>query len=243
MNKESHCINKFMIAGIFTLQILSVCTFSIKASTPEAKSAVDRSVFHEYINTHYKLALRQQKKHKIPASIILAQALLESGAGQSYLALAGNNHFGIKGTDWDGLCIYKNDEGEHTRFRKYLSVIQSFEDHSRVLTERPKYKPLSKLATTDYKGWARGLKQYGYATDPLYASKLIKLIEDYQLYYYDTAKETDPPVKKATPAQTVKKTTPAAQQVKKAATQKTTGSSTKSNTGNRPKPASSAKKK
>lgn len=243
MNNDWFYINKFLFAGISTLLILSICTFSAKASTPEVKNTTNRSAFQEYIKTHYKTAIQQQKRHKIPASIILAQALLESKAGQSYLALAGNNHFGIKGTDWKGLCVYKNDDGEHTCFRKYLYVAQSFEDHSRFLTERSKYKPLFKLKTTDYKNWAKGLKQYGYATDPQYASKLIRIIEDYQLYYYDTAKITDPPApEKKVIAQTAKKTTPATRQVKKNTTQKKT-SSAKSNTKNTTKPASTVKKR
>lgn len=243
MNNNWHYINKFLFAGISALLILLICTFPTKASTPEVKNAANRSAFQEYIKMHYKTAIQQQKKHRIPASIILAQALLESRAGQSYLALAGNNHFGIKGTDWKGLCVYKNDDGQHTCFRKYLHVTHSFEDHSRFLTERTKYKPLFNLKTTDYKGWAKGLKQYGYATDPQYTSKLIRIIEDYQLYYYDTAKVTDPPApEKKAITQTAKKTSPTTQQVKKNTTQKN-ASSAKSNTKTITKPASSAKKR
>lgn len=152
------------------------------------------SVCEEYIRTYYKTAIRQQRKHNIPASIILAQGVLESGAGQSYLALAGNNHFGIKCKDWKGPCICKDDDLKQEAFRKYVRVEESFEDHSRFLTERNHYRSLFKLKPTDYKAWAHGLKKCGYATDPHYAVKLIGLIEKYGLYYFDTAKETDPPV-------------------------------------------------
>lgn len=194
MNNCCIRISNFFSAGIIILLLFIPASF-ITASTPEVKNATNRQLYQEYIKTHYKTAIRQQKKHKIPASIILAQALLESSAGQSYLALAGNNHFGIKCSGWKGLCVYKKDDGTHSCFRKYLYVSQSFEDHSRFLVDRPHYNSLFKLKITDYKGWARGLKQHGYATDPQYASKLIRVIEDYQLYYYDTAKETDPKFK------------------------------------------------
>jgi flagellum-specific peptidoglycan hydrolase FlgJ len=160
------------------------------ASAPEFKK---QFLYEEYIHTYYKTAIRLQKKYKIPASIILAQALLESGAGQSFLALGGNNHFGIKCSEWQGLRIQKRDDGQLSCFRKYLHAIDSFEDHSRFLANRSYYRPLFKLSRTDYKGWARGLKQCGYATDPQYSAKLINLIEYYRLYYYDTAKESDPP--------------------------------------------------
>ncbi len=150
------------------------------------------SVCEEYIQTYHKMAIRQQQRHKIPASIILAQGLLESGAGQSYLALAGNNHFGIKCKDWKGPCIRKDDDLKQEPFRKYVRAEESFEDHSRFLTERDHYKPLFKLKPTDYKAWAHGLKKCGYATDPQYAGKLIGLIEKYKLHSFDTAKETKP---------------------------------------------------
>ncbi len=156
------------------------------------------SVCEEYIQTYHKMAIRQQQRHKIPASIILAQGLLESGAGQSYLALAGNNHFGIKCKDWKGPCIRKDDDLKQEPFRKYVRAEESFEDHSRFLTERDHYKPLFKLKPTDYKAWAHGLKKCGYATDPQYAGKLIGLIEKYKLHSFDTVKETKP---QATPKQ------------------------------------------
>jgi flagellum-specific peptidoglycan hydrolase FlgJ len=168
---------------------------SIHAKAPEVKAATGSNpVYLDYIAAHYRLAIQQQKKYKIPASITLAQAILESAAGQSYLALAGNNHFGIKCADWKGLSVYKNDVGEYECFRKYLYEYSSFEDHSYFLANRSFYRPLFKLEPTDYKKWAEGLKKCGYASDPQYASKLIRLIEDYQLNYYDTAQENDPPI-------------------------------------------------
>ena len=209
----------------------------IGAVSPETKPTVATAavrtvtnanpVFVDYIRTYYKLAIQQQQKYKIPASITLAQALLESDGGQSYLALAANNHFGVKSTDWKGLYLCKYDAGEYTCFRKYLHVHTSFEDHSRFIAERPFYRSLFTLSRTDYKSWAMGLKKCGYARDPNYDTKLIRLIENYHLHYYDTAGENDPPLllKHAivaavtTPATTVKKATkPAVATSKKPAT-------------------------
>jgi flagellum-specific peptidoglycan hydrolase FlgJ len=171
-----------------------------KKATSVTTTAALNPVYVEYIKSYYKIAIRQQKKYKIPASITLAQALLESGGGQSYLALAGNNHFGVKCTDWNGLNIYKYDAGEYACFRKYLSVNSSFDDHSRFIAERSFYRSLFKLSRTDYKSWAKGLNKCGYAYDPQYGDKLIRLIELYRLYYYDTAGENDPPQQLQTPA-------------------------------------------
>jgi len=163
---------------------------AMSAGMSKAETNKNATAFREdcrkYIQTYYRTAINQQKKYKIPASITLAQAILESSAGRSYLALGGNNHFGIKCIDWNGLCIIKNHENSKICYRKYLDPVDSFEDHSRFLTERAYYKPLFKLPITDYKAWARGLKTCGYATDPQYASKLIRIIEQYKLYQYDT---------------------------------------------------------
>jgi hypothetical protein len=168
--------------------------WSVQGKSPEIKaSAAVNPTYVDYINNYRKLAIRQQKKYRIPASITLAQALLESNGGQSYLALAGNNHFGLKSTDWKGLSICKYDAGVYACFRKYLYVYSSFEDHSRFLSERSFYRPLFNLKLTDYKGWATGLNRCGYAKDPQYGAKLIRLIEQYHLDYYDTAGENDPP--------------------------------------------------
>lgn len=114
---------------------------------------------------------------------------MESGAGRSELARKSNNHFGIKcHSDWRGGRVYHDDDLRGECFRKYKNPEQSYEDHARFLVGRPRYASLFKLKITDYKGWARGLQKCGYATDRAYANRLIKLIEDYDLYRYDTAK-------------------------------------------------------
>lgn len=142
--------------------------------------------YDNYIETHKKLAMDHMKKYKIPASITLAQGVLESGAGQGRLAKEANNHFGIKcHTGWNGKTIYKDDDAANECFRSYKRVEDSYEDHSRFLADRPRYSSLFSLDVTDYIGWAKGLQKSGYATDKAYANKLIKLIEDYELYTYD----------------------------------------------------------
>jgi len=146
-----------------------------------------------YIQNYSQAAIHQQRKHRIPASITLAQGILESSAGKSYLAVEGKNHFGIKCGNWTGEFVYKQDDGRLERFRKYATVEESFEDHSRFIAERSPYKSLFDLKPTDYVGWAHGLKRCGYATDPKYAHKLIELIERYGLHNYDLARETDEP--------------------------------------------------
>ena len=145
--------------------------------------------YERYINTYKQLAIEQERKYNIPASIKLAQAILESGGGTSYLAREANNHFGIKcKSEWTGARAYINAEIPNECFRKYNSIADSYEDHSRFLTERSYYERLFKLKKTDYKGWAKGLQECGYATDKAYSSKLIKIIETYQLYTYTSDK-------------------------------------------------------
>ncbi len=137
--------------------------------------------YQEYIETYRQIAVDQQREHNIPASISMAQGLLESGAGKSELARKANNHFGIKCTsDWKGDTYHKNDDKRKDCFRKYKNVKDSWEDHSKFLL-RPRYEELFKLKVTDYKGWAHGLRKCGYATDPNYPAKLIRIIEDYGL--------------------------------------------------------------
>jgi LysM repeat protein len=126
------------------------------------------------------------KKYRIPASITLAQGLLESGAGQSTLTRKSNNHFGIKcGSDWRGSTTLFDDDRRNECFRVYHNAKASYEDHSLFLKKRAHYTPLFRLKITDYKGWADGLKQAGYATSPTYATQLIGIIETYELYKYD----------------------------------------------------------
>lgn len=143
--------------------------------------------YNEYIKQYSSLAVDQMNRYKIPASITLAQGLLESGAGQSVLARKSNNHFGIKcHNTWRGRKVYHDDDARDECFRAYRKVEESYEDHSKFLTQGARYAFLFKLKITDYKGWARGLKKAGYATDPSYANRLITIIEDYDLYKYDT---------------------------------------------------------
>ncbi len=137
-----------------------------------------------YIEMYHQLAIEHMDRHKIPASITLAQGILESGAGQSDLATEANNHFGIKCHNWTGASIKQDDDEKDECFRKYQNVKESYEDHSLFLT-RDRYSNLFSLKTDDYKGWANGLLACGYATDPLYADKLINLIELYELNRFD----------------------------------------------------------
>lgn len=145
------------------------------------------AAYNAYIKEYTHLAIEQMQQYKIPASITLAQGLLESGAGRSALAKKSNNHFGIKcHSTWRGKKTYYDDDAKGECFRVYSSVRDSYEDHSQFLKSGPRYASLFKLAITDYKGWARGLKKAGYATDPSYANRLISIIEDYELYKYDS---------------------------------------------------------
>ena len=140
----------------------------------------------KYIEKHKSLAVDQMKRYRIPASITLAQALLESGAGQSELASKSNNHFGIKCHDWAGRKVYHDDDQRDDCFRVYKSVRDSYEDHSIFLSSHKRYAGLFRLSPTDYVGWARGLKAAGYATDRSYADKLINIIESYSLDRLDS---------------------------------------------------------
>jgi len=140
-----------------------------------------------YIQKWAPTAVREMYRSGVPASITLAQGILESRYGLSPLAAEGNNHFGIKcHKDWKGKSMRYDDDAKGECFRVYDSADESFQDHSDFLRYRDRYKFLFDLKTTDYKGWAYGLKKAGYATDPNYPAKLIKYIEDYKLYEYDT---------------------------------------------------------
>ena len=140
----------------------------------------------EYIQTYKDIAMQEMRDHKIPASITLAQGLLESGAGNSALAREAKNHFGIKcHKGWTGKTYYMDDDEKDECFRKYKNAEESFRDHSEFLCGRTRYAALFDLEITDYKGWARGLKAAGYATNPKYAQLLIDRIELYDLSKYD----------------------------------------------------------
>jgi hypothetical protein len=139
----------------------------------------------EYIRTFSDLAMKEMVRVGIPASITLAQACLESNNGNSSLAVKANNHFGIKCHEWTGKKIYHNDDSRHECFRSYSSPYESYMDHSEFLTSSSRYAALFELKPQDYRGWAKGLKQSGYATASNYATLLIRIIEENELYRYD----------------------------------------------------------
>lgn len=139
----------------------------------------------QYIEQWSDVAVQNMKKYGIPASIILAQGILESGSGNSTLAQKGNNHFGIKCHDWKGKKIYHDDDKKGECFRKYTSASESYRDHAIFLSGGRRYAFLFDLKVTDYKGWAKGLKKAGYATNPKYPALLIKIIEEEQLHEFD----------------------------------------------------------
>ena len=147
--------------------------------------------YQQYIDQYKDIAIEEMKRWGVPASITLAQGILESGAGRSHLARHANNHFGIKCNGWKGRTAYKDDDARNECFRAYNSAFESYEDHSQFLAQGQRYRSLFKLKITDYKGWARGLKAAGYATNPQYANRLIDLIQLYRLYKFDTAKNYD----------------------------------------------------
>lgn len=149
--------------------------------------------FEAYIEQFAPIAVSEMQVHGIPASITLAQGLLESGAGTSRLARLGNNHFGIKAaSDWQGPFMTKDDDAQNERFRIYTDAAQSYADHSLFLRNRSRYASLFSLPLTDYKAWAHGLKAAGYATSPTYAQRLIELIETYNLARFDKASDATP---------------------------------------------------
>ena len=146
----------------------------------------------QYIKKYAPIAVSEMHKYNVPASITLAQGILESGNGRSQLASKSNNHFGIKcHTGWKGAKVYHDDDEKGECFRKYKYVESSYEDHSQFLSGRRRYASLFALRKTDYKGWSKGLKKAGYATDKNYPKKLIKIIETYELYEFDKIREKD----------------------------------------------------
>jgi flagellum-specific peptidoglycan hydrolase FlgJ len=146
----------------------------------------------QYIRKYAPLAVLEMHKYDIPASITLAQGILESGNGRSQLASKSNNHFGIKcHVGWKGQKVYHDDDEKGECFRKYKFVETSYKDHSEFLSGRRRYANLFKLRKSDYKGWAKGLKKAGYATDKKYPKKIIKIIETYNLYEFDKFTKKD----------------------------------------------------
>lgn len=171
-----------------------------------SRLSVTSDNIREYILKYEGTARENMSTHGIPASIKLAQGVLESGSGQGTLSRNANNHFGIKcHQNWDGESVRHTDDAPDECFRKYNTVEESYNDHSLFLTNRGRYSDLFLLDKDDYEGWARGLKSAGYATDPKYADKLISLIERYQLYEYDAQvlnKKSTGPRPRTTPTYT-----------------------------------------
>lgn len=171
-----------------SLKYILVCCLAGMALSLGAAQRKNKA-YEDYIRQYHKIAVEEMKRYHIPASITLAQGLLESGAGRSELARKSNNHFGIKcGRSWDGRTVRHNDDAPNECFRAYRHAKDSYRDHSKFLRTGARYAFLFRLKITDYKGWARGLKKAGYATDPRYADRLINIIELYDLDRYDTKK-------------------------------------------------------
>ncbi|MDG1842084.1 MAG: glucosaminidase domain-containing protein [Crocinitomicaceae bacterium] len=153
-------------------------------------SETKRLTRSEYIIAWTNVAVDQMNQYKIPASITLAQGILESNNGNSKLAINGNNHFGIKCHKWNGNKMFLDDDKQDECFRVYKNAKESYKDHSLFLKKYSRYSFLFDLDITDYKSWARGLKSAGYATNPKYADLLIKIIETEKLYLFDHNKQT-----------------------------------------------------
>lgn len=168
--------------------ILISATVLVAVAVPKLRW---NSKYQNYIDQYKDLAIEEMFTYGIPASITLAQGLLESAAGGSELTVKGNNHFGIKCHGWGGRAVYHNDDAVGECFRAYDNAEQSFKDHCLFLRNGRRYRSLFDLDRTDYRGWARGLKAAGYATNPRYAQQLINIIELYKLYEYDNAKSYD----------------------------------------------------
>jgi LysM repeat protein len=183
---------KFIVIIILSAFLLNACGSSKTGVKTSGKTAGASSTRNsdvqtmKYIAKYKKIAQQKMRDYGIPASITLAQGILESASGTSYLAKQANNHFGIKCADnWNGAKVYKDDDHKNECFRKYKNAEESFNDHSKFLAKRRRYAFLFRLPPTDYEAWAKGLKKAGYATDPSYPSKLIYIIEKYKLYELD----------------------------------------------------------
>ncbi len=169
----------FVLIIIFTSSCSSLKTFS------DVENTVDQKI-NFYIKKYAPAATKNMRFFKIPASITLAQGILESGYGEGTLAKKANNHFGIKcHKEWKGKSITHDDDEKDECFRSYKNPLRSYRDHSLFLVDRDRYSSLFTLNRKDYKGWAVGLKAAGYATDPKYADKLISLIERFNLTRFD----------------------------------------------------------
>ena len=165
------------MSKIYAILFLTFICVNICGATNDSRKA--------FIKKYKSIAIQEMDRTGIPASIKLAQGILESGCGKSQLAVNANNHFGIKCHNWNGASFIMDDDSRNECFRKCRNPEESWVDHSEFLTSRSRYAPLFKLSKTDYKGWAKGLKKAGYATAPDYAQKLIKIIEEEELYQFD----------------------------------------------------------
>jgi flagellum-specific peptidoglycan hydrolase FlgJ len=177
-------MKRFFLLFLLSL-IFSSCGANRKVSSSKLHSVPVFNSTADYIAFFKPIAIDEMNQYGIPASITLAQGVLESASGKGRLALEANNHFGIKCHDWKGKRIYHDDDRAQECFRKYDHPRSSYRDHSLFLANRKRYAGLFKLKKTNYKGWAKGLRKAGYATDPKYAKKLIALIERYELYRFD----------------------------------------------------------
>ncbi len=170
----------------FSLSFIFVLIASSVAQTQPAEERYSRQ---DYISMYRGFAVKEMLISGVPASITLSQGILESGDGNSTLARKANNHFGIKCHEWTGETFHMDDDAKGECFRSYKSVFDSYDDHSQFLKTRSRYAGLFQLEKTDYKGWAKGLKDAGYATNPKYPELLIKIIEENSLHQYDLLTE------------------------------------------------------
>ncbi|MFC1732754.1 glucosaminidase domain-containing protein [candidate division KSB1 bacterium] len=175
----------------FVFIIIGVLSLNFVADICQAQNGNGKITSEEYITTYKDFAIKEMHQFKIPASITIAQGLLESANGNSDLAIHAKNHFGIKcHLDWEGPGYYKDDDAKNECFRVYDNPQESFRDHSLFLKERSRYAFLFDLNPMDYKAWAHGLKKAGYATEPSYAYMLINLIEKNELHIFDQVEDT-----------------------------------------------------
>lgn len=188
-------------SGIVLVEAKPVKLPSVKEDKHVKKLKKSNNNFNKYtlkyIEDYAAIAVKEMHVYKIPASITLAQGILESGSGRGELARKSNNHFGIKcHTQWKGERVYHDDDEDQECFRKYQYVETSYNDHSEFLTQRRRYAFLFNYRTDDYKRWAKGLKKAGYATDRKYPAKLIGIIKHYKLHEFDKVKKRDFKIKK-----------------------------------------------
>ena len=169
--------------NIWRKTILSALFLAISVHFTEAQTQTTRE---EYIEKYKNIAIAHMEHYGIPASITMAQGILESNSGNSPLSITSNNHFGIKcKKNWTGEKVYHDDDEKGECFRKYPTVEESYRDHAEFLDKSPRYDSLFVYSSSDYRSWARGLKAAGYATAPDYAERLVRIIEENKLYLLD----------------------------------------------------------